>query len=58
MGTEVECTLSKFADYAKLGRAVDSLEGRETLQGDLDRLESQAIINHMKLNMDSPLRMR
>ena len=35
----IECTFSKFADNTKLSSAVATLEGRETIRWDLDRLE-------------------
>ena len=36
----IKCTLLKFADDPKLSREVVTLEGRLTLQEDLNRLES------------------
>ncbi|NWI48887.1 ITA8 protein, partial [Calyptomena viridis] len=42
--------LVDFANDTELGGAVDSLEGREALQRDLEKLERWAITNYMKFN--------
>ncbi|GAB0190142.1 mitochondrial enolase superfamily member 1 [Grus japonensis] len=52
MESGIECTLSKFANNAKLCGVVDyhHVEGRDAIQRDLDRLERWARVNRMKFN--------
>lgn len=45
LDTAVEGTLSKSANDTRLGGLADSLEGRQTLQRDLNRWEHLAITN-------------
>ena len=44
--------LSKFADDIKLNGVANTLEDRNKIQNDLDRLEHWAENNRMKFSMD------
>jgi len=47
-----KCTMMEFADDTRLSGEVDTLEGRTTLQEDLDRLEEWANKNFKKFSKD------
>ena len=47
-----ECTLSKFADDAKLVGVADTPEGHAAIQSDLNRLEKWADRSLMKVNKE------
>jgi len=52
IGNGIECTISKFCDNTMLCGTVDTLEGRDAIQRDLDRLERWACASLIKFRKD------
>jgi len=50
MDSGTECTLSKFVDNTMPCGVVETLEGKDAIQRELDRLERWACVNRMKFN--------
>ena len=50
MDSEIECTLSMIADDSKLSGATDTVEGRDAIQRDMNRLDRWACDNLIKFN--------
>jgi len=50
---KIECILSKSADDTKLNSAVDTAEGKDVIQSDLDKLERWIFVNLMRFRRPS-----
>lgn len=53
MDSGIECTLGQFASNTKLCGVVNTLEGKDVMQWDLDRLERWSWMSVMKFRKDN-----